>query len=274
MDGRPVTKVRRGLPLLLLSLTLSACGLPGTRSDSRSLPPAVPALSSGFLAPDQVEGIAGAHRPSAGPTSADLTADRRLWAREGQTPGTDRWYLAIRHVELRPALAPQHFDCPLGARLGAAETPAVVDLFTRLGRDVEAVWLKLRTSRPRPIDIGTDRAACIRLPGSDSGHGWSPSGGAALATVWAEAMADLAPDRAGPVRRIGREIGLSLSICGLAWPQDFAAGQRLGQAVWQAARTDPAYRALADAARAELATARADPLESPACAAERLALAS
>jgi acid phosphatase (class A) len=251
---------------------LVACSLSERRPDPRSL--SAPAQPEGFLGSGQIDAVAGAHRPSPGPTSADLAADRQLWAREGQTPGTDRWYLAIRHVELRPAFAPQHFDCALGTRLGATETPAITDLFTRLGRDVEAVWQKLRAARPRPIDLGTDRAACIRLPEGDSGHGWSPSGGAGLATVWAEAMADLAPDRAGQTRRIGREIGLSLSICGLAWPQDVAAGERLGQAVWQAARTDPAYRALADAARAELTTARADPLENPACAAERLALRS
>ena len=273
MDGGPVTARRRGLPLLLLlPLLVAGCSLSERRPDPRSL--SAPSPPQGFVTAGQIDAIAGAHRPSPGPTSADLASDRQLWAREGQTPGTDRWYLAIRHVELRPAFAPQHFDCALGTRLGAAETPAVTDLFTRLGRDVEAVWQRLRAARPRPIDIGTDRAACIRLPEGDSGHGWSPSGGAALATVWAEAMADLAPDRAEQSRRIGREIGLSLSICGLAWPQDVAAGQRLGQAVWQAARTDPAYRELADAARAELTTARADPLENPACAAERLALRS
>lgn len=272
MDGCAVRPGRRGLPLLLLMpLLVTACSLSDRRPDLRS--PSAPAQPRGFLGPAQIDAITGPHRPSPGATSADIAADRQLWSRQGQTPRTDRWYLAIRHVELRPALAPQHFDCALGARLGAAETSAVTDLFTRLGRDVEALWQRLRTARPRPIDIGTDRAACIRLPEGDSGHGWSPSGGAALATVWAEAVADLAPDRAEQTRRIGQEIGLSLSICGLAWPQDVAAGQRLGQAVWQAARTDPAYRALADAARAELATARTDPLENPACAAERLALA-
>lgn len=263
---------RRGLPLLLLMpLLVAACSLSDRRPDLRS--PSAPATPEGFLTAGQIDAFAGTHRPTPGPTSADLAADRQLWAREGQTPGTDRWYLAIRHVELRPVFAPQHFDCALGTRLGAAETPAVINLFTRLGRDVEAVWLKLRTARPRPIDLGSDRAACIRLPEGDSGHGWSPSGGAALTTVWAEAVADLAPDRAEQTRRIGREIGLSLSICGLVWPQDVAAGERLGQAIWQAARTDPAYRELADAARGELATARTDPLENPACAAERLALA-
>jgi len=258
--------------LLTLPLLISACGLPAGGADRRPLQTAAPSV--GFLGPDQIEALAEAARPAAGPTAADIGADRRIYEQEGRTPGTDRWYLAIRHVELRPAFAPQHFDCALGTRLGATETPAVVDLFTRLGRDVEAVWQKLRVARPRPIDIGTDRAACIRLPEGDSGHGWSPSGGAALATVWAEAVADLAPDRAEQTRRIGREIGLSLSICGLAWPQDLAAGERLGQAAWQTARTDPAYRELADAARAELAAARTDPLENPACAAERLALAS
>ncbi len=264
-------RTRRGRPLLLLlPLMVAACGLSERRPDLRSLSP--PVTPEGFLGRGQVETIVGSHRRSPGPTSADLAADRQTWGREGHTPGTDRWYLAIRHVELRPALAPQHFDCTLGTRLGAAETPAVTDLFTRLGRDVEAVWQRLRTARPRPIDLGTDRAACIRLPEGDSGQGWSPSGGAALATVWAEAVADLAPDRAEQTRRIGREIGLSLSICGLAWPQDVAAGERLGHAVWQVARTDPAYRTLADAARAELATVRTDPLGNPACAAERLAL--
>jgi acid phosphatase (class A) len=268
-----MTQRRRGLSLLLLMpLLVAACSLSDRRPDLRS--PSAPATPEGFLGPDQIDAIAGSHRPAPGPTSADLTADRQMWARAGQTPGTDRWYLAIRHVELRPAFAPQHFDCALGTRLGAGETPAFTELFTRLGRDVEAVWLKLRTARPRPIDLGSDRAACIRLPEGDSGHGWSPSGGAVLATVWAEAVADLAPDRADQTRRIGQEIGLSLSICGLAWPQDVAAGQRLGRAVWQAARTDPAYRALAEAARAELTTARADPLENPACAAERLALSA
>jgi len=264
---------RRGLPLLLLMpLLVAACGLPGTRPDSRSLP--APSPPDGFLTPGQIDAIAGAHRPSPGPTSAAISADRQVWTREGQTPGTDRWYLAIRHVELRPAFAPQHFDCALGTRLGAAETPAVIDLFTRLGRDVEAIWKKLRAARPRPIDLGTDRAACIRLPEGDSGHGWSPSGGAALATVWAEAMADLAPDRAEQTRRIGREIGLSLSICGLAWPQDVAAGQRLGHAIWHAARIDPAYADLVGRATTEIDRAQQDPLENPACAAERLALRS
>jgi len=266
-------RTRRGWPLLfMMPLMVAACSLSERQPDLRSR--YAPAAPEGFLGSGQFDAIAGAHRPSPGPTSADISVDRQIWAQQGQTPGTDRWYLAIRHVELRPALAPQHFDCALGTRLGAAETPAVIDLFTRLGRDVEAVWQRLRAARPRPIDIGTDRMACIRLPEGDSGHGWSPSGGAALATVWTEAMADLAPDRAGQTRRIGREIGLSLSICGLAWPQDVAAGERLGRAIWQAVRTDPAYRALADAARAELATARTDMLENPACAAERRALAS
>jgi acid phosphatase (class A) len=203
-----------------------------------------------------------------------MGADRAVWLREGRTPGTDRWYLAIRHVELRSVFAPQHFDCALGTRLATVDTPALTRLFAGLNSDVTALWLRLRAERPRPIDLGTDRAACVRMREGDTGTGWSPSGGAALATVWAEAMADLAPDRADQTRRIGREIGHSLSICGLAWPQDVAAGQRLGLAVWQAARSDPAYRALADAARTELATARTDPLENPACAAERLALRS
>ena len=226
----------------------------------------------GVLKSPALDQLARGQPPAAGPTAADVAADQALWLREGQTPGTDRWYLAIRHVELRSAFAPQHFDCALGTRLGSVDTPALTLLFAGLNSDVTALWLRLRTARPRPIDLDTGRAACVRRPEGDAGHGWSPSAGAALATVWADAMAELAPERADAIRETGRQIGHSLSICGLAWPQDVAAGERLGHSVWQAVRADPDYAALARRAAAEIDRAQLDPLENPACAAERRAL--
>ena len=273
MDGRPIGPwaARAGvLPGLCALMLATGCAPIGEGARSHPLP--VTSTQPGFLAPSTLDVLAAAQGPAAGPTAADVAADQALWRREGQTPGSDRWYLAIRHVELRPVFAPQHFDCALGTRLGDADTPAVIELFTRLSRDVEALWQRLRTARPRPIDLGTGRAACVRLPAGDAGHGWSPSGGAALATVWAEAMAEVAPERADALRATGQHMGHSLSICGLAWPQDIAAGERLGHSVWQAVRTDPAYADLIRRASAEIDRAQQDPLENPACAAERRAL--
>lgn len=273
MDGRPIgrrqalTGVTPGLCALLLT---AGCAPIGESARSHPMPVASP--QPGFLTPSALDDLAGAQRPAAGPTAADVAADQAVWLHHGQTPGSDRWYLAIRHGELRPVFAPQHFDCALGTRLGDAETPAVIELFTRLSRDAEALWQRLRTARPRPIDLGTGRAACVRLPDGDAGHGWTPSGGAVLATVWAEAMAEVAPERADALRATGQQMGRSLSICGLAWPQDVAAGERLGHSVWQAVRTDPAYTELIRRAAAEIDRARLDPLENPACAAERRAL--
>lgn len=273
MDGRPIglRRTPTGVaPALCALLLATGCAPIGESARSHPLPVAV--AQPGFLTPSALDDLAGAQQPAAGPTAADVAADRAVWLREGQTPGSDRWYLAIRQVELRPVFAPQHFDCALGTRLGDAERPAVIELFTRLSRDVEALWQRLRTARPRPIDLGTGRTACVRLPDGDAGHGWSPSGGAGLATVWAEAMAEVAPGRADAIRETGRQIGHSLSICGLAWPQDVTAGERLGHSIWQAVRADPDYAALARRAAAEIDRAQQDPLENPACAAERRAL--
>ena len=90
--------------------------------------------------------------------------------------------------------------------------------------------------------------------------------------AYGELFATLAPDRAVEVRRIGREIGLSRAVCRMNWTADVTDGAETGARLYAAAAATTDFAADLEAARAELAAARAEGLTHPGCAAERRAL--
>ncbi|KQY85856.1 hypothetical protein [Brevundimonas sp. Root1423] len=189
-------------------------------------------------------------------------------------PGTDRWWMATAHAQLAAPDGAQHFDCALGARFAQQPRPALSRLMNRLLSDADSLTRLLaeRSPRPRPIKAIAGLEPCQRVNDAmREGPSW-PAGGAVAGAAWGEMFAALAPDRAAEARRMGREIGLSRAICRMNWPADVADGAVLGQRLI-AAETSPAFAADLEAARAEVAAARAEGLTNPGCAAERRALA-
>lgn len=177
----------------------------------------------------------------------------------------DRRWLAIAHAELRPAFAPAHFDCALGFRLSGRDAPATRRLFARLGRDITS---RLQRAAAEEASLGQP---CIRTRflSADSGSGRA----AALGAAYAGALALLAPDRADALTAAGAAIGDSARLCGLADADQTVAGAALGLAVLQSASATADFADDLNSARAEVEAARASALTSPACAAERRALA-
>lgn len=175
----------------------------------------------------------------------------------------DRRWLAMTHLELRPSLAAGLFDCALGARLSGAETPVLTRIFARLQRDIDAAG----RSRPVPSIAGP----CTR-PNWTPAQAWSgrlP----ALGVAYADVMAQLAPDRAEALTAMGRAIAESAVLCGLSTPGDAASAAALAHGVTAAVMRSPAFAEDLVEARAEIAAVRTSGLTSPACAAERRALA-
>ncbi|MDZ4363183.1 PA-phosphatase [Brevundimonas sp.] len=212
---------------------------------------------------------------SAGPAPGEpSSADRQQSLALSGLADTDRWFMATAHAELSPTLAVQHFDCRLGTRIEAVPTPALDRLMTRLATDVMARITALRRAEGRagPVAMDPARRSCVRLSASRRAQSSWPSGAAALGVAYGEALALLAPDRADAVRGMGAAIGDSAAICGLAWPSDVAAGAEVGRTVFAQAAATPDFIADAQAARAEIAAARASGLTNPGCAAERRAL--
>lgn len=189
-------------------------------------------------------------------------------------PGTDRWWLATAHAELRPPEAAQHFDCVLGVRFGARPRPALTRLMNRLLVDSAGVTNLLadRAPRRRPIAERPDLQPCVRLDETARNSPSWPASGAVVGAAYGEMFAALAPDQAEPARRRGMDIGLSRALCRVNWHADVTDGFKIGHAVYERAANTPAFAIDLETARAEVAAARAEGLTNPGCAAERRAL--
>ncbi len=231
--------------------------------------------SEGYLTPEHLADLARAvpTAPQDGSTEAadDVAASERLRRLENG----DRWLLATRQAELRPAIALAHFDCALGFRVEAAESPRLVALLTRVLHDANeaAEIAKARAHRPRPVAVDPQRPACQVLSPAGRASASHPSGSASVGAAYGAALAALVPDRAEALREIGHQIGVSRMVCAMHYPSDVAAGEALGLAVFEDLARTPSFVADGQAARIEIATARAAGRTSPACAAERAALA-
>ncbi|GAA0868474.1 hypothetical protein GCM10009116_05400 [Brevundimonas basaltis] len=190
-------------------------------------------------------------------------------------PGTDRWWMAIAHAEIRPPEAAQHFDCALGTRLAARPRPALRRLMGRLLADADSLTReasRLHGPHPRPIAVHRGLEPCQRVSPEVRDSPSYPAAGAVAGTLYGETFAALAPDRAGQTRRIGREIGSSRIVCRMNSEQDVHAGERGGRELYSLIVTSAEFQADLEAARAEVAAARAEGLTNPSCAAERRAL--
>lgn len=176
----------------------------------------------------------------------------------------DRLLFAQTHLELRPRFAAQHFDCAVGARLTARPLPALTEVFTRLASEVAA------RAPVEAVEVGD--AVCARLAPLE-GRVRGASRRAALAAAYGEALARAAPDRAEAIRIRARDVALSERLCGLsdagASDRGWAAGI---DGFARLAASDAGFRELLDRAAVEVAEARRDTRESPACAAERRSL--
>lgn len=228
--------------------------------------PAQPEPVSGYLSQDAIEALAALPVPP--------DADAAPEVLPGQ-PGTDRWWLATAHAELRPPWAAQHFDCVLGTRLAPSPRPALTRLMARVLVDADSLTraMMARSDRKRPA-ADPDLDICQRADNATrASSSWPASGGVAGA-AYGEVFAALAPDQADALRHMGREIGASRAICRMNWPSDVDAGAMAGLAVYEAASRSPEFAADLEAARIEVAAARAEGLTNPSCAAERRAFAT
>jgi acid phosphatase (class A) len=108
--------------------------------------------------------------------------------------------------------------------------------------------LKNRFQRPRPFVAHQRIVPCLPREQSYS----FPSGHATWYRAASELLADLLPERRSRLEPVGRHGGFSRVLCGVHYPSDVNAGQRLGVAAaaqviaspqWQAFKADPAVRA-------------------------------
>jgi acid phosphatase (class A) len=175
-------------------------------------------------------------------TAAELDLAILLWLQKHRTPDqiAKSWLLLDRNIV--------QFDRALGIDM-TKSTPAMVRGITSFLTLVDGAKdsIKDRVQRPRPFVSHPEIHVC--LPPES---GWSfPSGHSAFFRSAAVLLADLVPERRERLLGVGLLGGTSRTVCGLHYPSDVEAGQRLGEAAalqilnspqWQRFKQNPAVQ--------------------------------
>jgi acid phosphatase (class A) len=189
--------------------------------------------------------------------------------------GTPRWEQAAIDADLTTPQAIDAFSCAANLRLNGATMPKLAAVLRRSAPDLAlAVYptkRKFQRARPfvinnRPICTPQDEAL-LRMDGS------YPSGHSAIGYGWGLILAELMPDRAGPLVARGRAFGDSRRVCNVHWLSDVEEGRVVATAVYARLQAEPVFRADMDAARTEIARERLKRIAPPDCTRENAALA-
>jgi acid phosphatase (class A) len=228
-------------------------------------------------APKKVVGYLGEAAPDTyavlppSPTPGDPrdVADRAIFRATRRYETAARW--AMAQNDANSAGIVKDLACAVGVELTPENAPKTIALIMKVAPDASRLTNRPKDiyKRPRPYlrDEGpiclpkTDDLAAS--PDYPSGHNtWS----------WAVGliMAELVPDRTAPILARARAFGENRLVCGVHSLSAVNAGRDNGAILVAALHGNPQFRADLDAARAEVAAARAKgPAADPAfCAKE------
>jgi acid phosphatase (class A) len=251
--------------ITLLSVLLACAAVPhstGAAERPATQAAAVPAPAArpaGYLtgtASLDVRAILGA--PPAPGTPAEA-ADRAAYEAALKGRGGRAWTRAIAQASPRSPETRAQMMCAIGIALAPRTAPAFTRVMARSAVDLSAASeaAKAAFGRSRPYAGDPGAVTCIPDPNFGSQNPTYPSGHAAIGWMWGLMLAEWAPDRASQALAWGVEMGDNRLACRVHYPSDVAAGRTLGAAVLARLRGDAAFRADFEAARAEIAAARA-----------------
>jgi acid phosphatase (class A) len=231
--------------------------------------PAAPVAPKAYLEPaDFPDPRAYLAAPPA-PGTPGFAADRAAYIAALAGKDGRAWKRAVSQARVRsPAVAGQ-IMCAIGARVEPAPTSAFGRLMQRsaitlsqASEQSKATW-----NRDRPyvgekgaVTCDPDANFGTQSPGYPSGH-------AGIGWMWGLMLSQLAPERTNQLLAWGAELGENRIACRVHYPSDVAAGRMLGAALLARLQGEPAFRADMEAARAEIASARASG-SAPDCPAE------
>lgn len=173
--------------------------------------------------------------------------------------GSPRWKQAVTDADLTFPNVAGAFACALGVEVSEQATPRVYQLLQRAMADValSTYPTKLKYQRVRPFvaqpgpTCTPDQEDFLRRDGS------YPSGHSAVGWGWALVLAEAAPDRQNEVLARGRAFGQSRVICNVHWLSDTEERRVIAAATVARLHDQPEFRADVQAARSEIAAARA-----------------
>lgn len=196
-------------------------------------------------------------------------ADRKAFLATRPLKDSPRWALAVNDVNQFIIL--KDMSCAVGVELTAQNAPRLSALISKMAPDVARATNRpkdiYQRKRPYLIDEGP---ICVAKDPALAASPDYPSGHATWGWTVALVLAELAPDRATEILVRGRAFGESRMVCGVHNMSAVEAARTNASALVAGLHGSAAFRSDMDAAREEIAKARAagPAPDAKACAAE------
>jgi acid phosphatase (class A) len=222
--------------------------------------PGIPAgFLNGYLDKNAVPDSAALLPPPPPPGSAAEALDQDVARTTLKLRDTPRWKLAALDANLKFPAAADTFSCALGTAINETDTPRTYLMLRRVladaGRATTAAKAKYQMARPFMMDYAPicspDEETYLRTNGS------YPSGHTSIGWAWALVLAEAAPDRAEAILKRGLAFGESRLVCNVHWESDVIEGRIMGAATFALLNANSCFQADLEAARKEIADARA-----------------
>jgi acid phosphatase (class A) len=212
------------------------------------------------------------HAPVKG--TARYEADRKIFLRTRKLKGSARWAMAQNDNDYSDAALSKDFTCALGVAINPQDEPHLAQLVSRMTPDLLKAMRDAKdfNKRKRPflIDKG---ATCIPITPDFAKSYDYPSGHSTFSWSLGLILAEIAPDRATQILARARAYGESRVVCGVHNASAVDAGRTEASIVIAALHSSAEFRADMDAARNELAAARAKATPPANCDAENTLVA-
>jgi acid phosphatase (class A) len=212
------------------------------------------------------------HAPAKG--TARYEADRKIFLRTRHLKGSARWAMAQNDNDYSDAALSKDFTCALGVAINPQDEPHLSQLVSRMTPDLLKAMRDAKNfnkrKRPFLIDKG---ATCIPITPDFAKSYDYPSGHATFSWSLGLILAEIAPDRATQILARARAYGESRVVCGVHNASAVDAGRTEASIVIAALRSSAEFRADLEAARSELAAARAKATPRAGCEAENALVA-
>lgn len=205
--------------------------------------------------PDSLSLLPPPPRPDT-PAFAENDEMHRRAARLRHTP---RWELAKQDADLREGGAITAFSCALGVQIDAQQTPRLHMLLMRAMRDTSRSTRAAKThyAFTRPFVARGETSCTPHKEDSLRSNGSYPSAHAARGWTLALLLSELAPERANALMARGASYGESRMICNVHWYSDIQQARVMSHATLARLHSRADFMQDMEAARAELAAARA-----------------
>jgi acid phosphatase (class A) len=219
-------------------------------------------LLKGYLSKEAVPDSAALLPTPPALSSAAEALDHEIARENLALRGTARWKLASMDADLRFPSAAGDFSCALGAPVTEEDTPRLYVMLRRVltdaGAATRAAKNKYQHARPFMLDsqptCAPDQEQVLRTSGS------YPSGHSAVGWAWALVLSEASPDQSEAILARGRAFGESRLVCNVHWASDVIEGRFMGAATVARLHDQPEFLADLEAAKSELAAARAKSL--------------